>query len=374
MPRSPAPPPVRSAVMASLRRSLRRRRSGPVAFVFSGGGNLGALQIGMLRALMERGVLPDLIVGCSVGAINGAALAHDPSPAGIDRLVRLWHELDGGELMPSRWLPNAVGLARRGEAIHDNAGLRRSLKAVLGDRTFEDLAVPFQCVATDVASVSETWFSSGQLVEPILASAALPAVYPAVEINGVRYLDGAIVDDVPMSRAVELGATTVYVLQVGAFSRPRPEPRRPLDVAVQSYWIARHHRFKRQLAAMPPGVTVHVLPTGATPVMRYNDFTRSGELIAVAHAASSTYLDGLDTAGGPVRNDQPVLDAEPVDEIAVGDARDRSDAVDPVVPLDRVAAAVGGLPVTRWARAPFARAPLALASLGRLRQQNGRDE
>jgi NTE family protein len=144
------------------------------------------------------------------------------------------------------------------------------------------------------------WFGSGPLIEPILASAALPAVYPAVEIDGVRYLDGAIVDDVPVGRAVELGARTIYVLQVGAFSRPRPEPRRPLDVAIQSYWIARHHRFKRELAAVPPEVTVHLLPTGQTPAMRYNDFTRSAELIALSYAASSDYL-----AGRPARPELP---------------------------------------------------------------------
>jgi NTE family protein len=281
-------------------RRWTRRRPGPVAFVLSGGGNLGALQIGMLRALAERDIRPDLVVGCSVGAINGAALAEHPSPAGIERLERLWRELDGKELMPSKLLPNAVALARRGEAIHANDGLRRALEAQLTARTFEELTVPFQCVATDVAGIREVWFGSGPLIEPILASAALPAVYPAVEIDGVRYLDGAILADVPMSRAVELGARTLYVLQVGGFSRPRPEPRRPLDVAVQSYWLARHYRFKLELEAMPPHVDVHLLPTGQTPRTRYNDFTRSAELIALAHEAASDYLDG-----GPARPPLP---------------------------------------------------------------------
>ena len=194
--------------------------------------------------------------------------------------------------MPAGWLPNTVAIARRGEAIHENHGLRRHLEQSLTARTFEELAVPFQCVATDLVGVREVWFRSGPLIEPILASAALPAVYPAVEIDGVRYLDGGIVDDVPMSRAVELGARTLYVLQVGLFSRPRPEPKRPLDVAVQAYWIARHHRFKRELAAMPPDIELHLLPTGQTPSMRYNDFTRTSELISLAYEASSAYLAG----------------------------------------------------------------------------------
>jgi NTE family protein len=286
--------------MANLRGLLKgwaNRRDGrhpkrPVGFVLSGGGNLGALQIGMVRALLEHDIRPDLIVGCSVGAINGAGLAEDPTLAGALRLERLWRALDGKELMPAGWLPNTVAIARRGEAIHENHGLRRHLEQSLTARTFEELAVPFQCVATDVVGVREVWFRSGPLIEPILASAALPAVYPAVEIDGVRYLDGGIVDDVPMSRAVELGAQTLYVLQVGLFSRPRPEPKRPLDVAVQAYWIARHHRFKRELAVMPPDIELHLLPTGQTPSMRYNDFTRTSELISLAYEASSAYLAG----------------------------------------------------------------------------------
>ena len=270
----------------------RKRRPGPVAFVLSGGGNLGALQIGMLRALAERDLRPDLILGCSVGAINGAALAEDPTLAGVARMERLWRELDGAELMPGGLLPGAVALARKGEAIHGNGGLRRALETHLRSRRFEDLVIPFQCVATDVLGVRETWFTSGPLIDPILASCAIPAVYPAVEIDGVRYLDGAIVDEVPMARAVELGAHTLYVLQVSAFSRPRPVPRRPLDVAIQSFWLARHHRFKRELAAMPASVDVHLLPTGPAPEIRYNDFTRVAEMIDLAYGASSDYLAG----------------------------------------------------------------------------------
>jgi NTE family protein len=311
--------------MAIMARWRRRRERGPVAFVLSGGGNLGALQIGMIRALAERGIRPDLILGCSVGAINGAGLAEDPAPAGVGRLERLWRDLDGKQLMPSGVLPPAVALARKGEAISDNAGLRRELEERLTARTFEELAVPFQCVATDVIGVREVWFTSGPLIDPILASAALPAVYPSVVIDGVRYLDGAIVDDVPVGRAVELGARTIYVLQVSGFARPRPEPRRPLDVAIQSYWIARHHRFKRELEAVPPEVEVHLLPTGQTPTMRYNDFTRSAELMSLAYEASSDYL-----AGRPAR---PALPEGPADPSAVaGEAPSGDGADDEAVP------------------------------------------
>jgi NTE family protein len=242
--------------------------------------------------------------------MNGAAYAQRPTVTGVASIEELWRTLDGKDLMPSGWLPGAVALARKGESLHGNEGVRRALESVLDVSSFEDLQVPFQCVATDVAAARERWFDSGPLLEPILASSALPAIYPAVEIDGARYLDGAIVNDVPISRAVECGAKTIYVLHCGSFDRPRPDPKRPLDVAVQAYWIARRHRFKRDLATLPRGVDAVVLPTGQPPLMRFNDFTRSAELISAAYRATTIFLDGgVDGEGGEmvpqVQSDAP---------------------------------------------------------------------
>jgi NTE family protein len=291
-------------------RDLLRRRSGPVAAVLSGGGNHGAVQVGMLKAMADHGIQPDLVLGCSIGALNGAAYAQEPTPEGIERLDRLWRGLGEAGILPSSWW-STFAAARRGEAIHTNDRLRGLLEGLLQVERFEDLPVRYQCVATDVIGVREVWFASGPLVDPILASAALPGILPAVEIDGVRYLDGAIVNDVPISRAVALGATTIYVLHCGTIDRPRPEPRRPIDVAVQAYWVARHHRFKRDLETLPPGIEAIVLPTGATPTLRYNDFTRSGELLDGAYEASDRFLDGETDDAAPLpTGDRPVGAAE----------------------------------------------------------------
>ena len=286
--------------------ALRDRlpRWGKVAFVLSGGGNLGAIQVGMLRALVERGIRADLVLGCSVGALNGAAYAADPTPEGIRRLEELWMSIDDDEVMPSGWLPPSVMLARRRASVHDNAGLRAVIREALGVDRFEALRVPFQCVATAVEPAAEAWFQTGPLVDPILASAALPGIFPLVQIGDTRYMDGAVVNDVPVTRAHELGARTIYVLHVGTLDRPWLDPKRPFDVIVQAYWIARRHRYHEDLAALPPRVKVVVLPVGSPPRLKYNDFSHSHELITQAFAATAAHLDAL--RGRGFRGDDPM--------------------------------------------------------------------
>lgn len=279
--------------MAALSELTRRdgvRRKPRVAFVLSGGGNLGAIQVGMLRALVEQGVRPDVVLGCSVGALNGAGFAADPTAGGVERLREHWLH-SSSDLMPSSRIPPAVQLVRKGASLHSNDGLRRSLRALLGESdTFESLAVTFECVAADVEEAMERWFNEGDLVEPILASAALPAVYPPVVIDGVRYIDGGVIDNVPIARAVELGCRTIYVLHVGPHGRPDLELRRPLDGALLAYWIARNSRFARDLASLPPRVEAVVLPPGQRPEIRFDDFSRTDELIDRGYEQSTAFL------------------------------------------------------------------------------------
>ena len=274
-------------------RDLLRRRPRRTAFVLSGGGNLGALQVGMARALFERRIEPDLVLGCSVGAVNGAAIAADPSLAMVGRMQEMWRGLGEENVMPAGLFP-AVQLARKGVSIHDNVGLRRVIESVLPGKHFDDLVVPFQCVATALVEGTETWFEHGPVVDPIVASSAIPAVYPPVTIDGVQYLDGAIVNDVPVSRAVALGCDRIFVLHVGAWDRPRPEPKRPIDMATYAYWLARRSRFQRDLASIPSNIEVLVLPPGSTPVIKYNDFGHSDEMITTAYQATAAFLDAAD--------------------------------------------------------------------------------
>ena len=269
----------------------RGRRTSLTAFVLGGGGNLGAVQVGMVRALLHRGVHPDMVLGCSVGALNGAAIAGDPTVAGVERLAETWRTLRSDSLFPTAGLGSVMGLLRRGRyALGKNDGLRRLIEEVASFTTFEEATVPLHVVATSLATGAERWFHSGPILEPILASAALPAVFPPVEIDGELHVDGAVVDNVPIARAVELGAERIYVCHVGNFQRARPQPKRPIDVLLQSFSIARNHRFSSEAARGWTGVELVVLPAVDPGTIGRADFRRTSELIDLGFESALTVL------------------------------------------------------------------------------------
>lgn len=235
------------------------------AFVLGGGGVLGAVEVGMLRALLERDIVPDLVLGTSVGALNGAMVARQPELAVVERLTELWaataRSRDVYGDRPLRTVRRAV---TSGTHIYSSAPLRQRLEEELGDTTFEDLPVRLGVCAASIERAAEHWFTSGPLVPAILASAAVPGLLPPAEIDGEHFLDGGLVNSVPVGRAVELGATRVFVLQVGRIDRPLKPPTRPWEVARVSFEVARRHRFMRDMATIPEGVEAHVLPAAGT--------------------------------------------------------------------------------------------------------------
>jgi NTE family protein len=285
---------------------VSRVGAGGTAFVLGGGGVLGAVQVGMLRALVEFGVRPDLVLGTSVGALNGAVLAALPVDDVADRLDALWRSPDARALFAAGALGRLRELARSGVAAHSAAPLRRALTAVLGERRIEDLPVRFTCCAARIEDAAEHWFDRGPVVDAVLASAAVPGLLPPAVVEGRHYLDGGLVNSVPLGRAVELGADRVFVLQVGRIDQPLRPPRRPWEVALVALEIARRHRYARDLASVPPGVEVHVLPTGAGGAPRwdsraawhYRDVAAAGDRIGAAHLASLAYLRARVSAGG----------------------------------------------------------------------------
>lgn len=259
----------------------------------------------MLRGLFEREIVPELVVGTSIGALNGAAVAAAPRLSTVDRLQEVWTTLDKTEVFSGSVFSGAANLVRTRTSLHSNQPLRRLIESMLPAKTFDDLEIPFQCVAASIERAAEHWFHEGPLVDAILASCAVPGILPAVKLNGEHFMDGGVVNSIPIGRAVELGATEIFVLHVGRIERPLTSPRNPWQVAMVAFEVARRHRFARDMASLPPGVTAHVLPSGGIAPARYDSF---GELryrnfrsvarhIQLAHRATRDYLDHRELSG-----------------------------------------------------------------------------
>jgi NTE family protein len=280
--------------------------TGGTAIVLGGGGVLGAVQVGMLRALEEAGVRPDLVVGTSIGALNGAVLAALPPDEVADRLDTLWRSPDAQAVFAAGTVRQLRELARSGVAAHSSAPLRRTLTAVLGDRRIENLPVRFSCCAARIEDAAEHWFGHGLVVDAVLASAAVPGLLPPAVVDGQHYFDGGLVNSIPLGRAVELGADRIFVLHVGRVDQPLRPPRRPWEVALVAFEIARRHRYARDLASVGDDVEVHVLPAGegAAPrwdsraALRYRDAAAASNRITAAHRASAEYLRARLGTGG----------------------------------------------------------------------------
>jgi NTE family protein len=265
-----------------------------IAFVLGGGGMLGAVEVGMLRALVEAGIRPDLVLGSSIGAINGAAAAGSYNAATIDQLTQMWERLGRGSVFAEGLAGRLVTLARSGTHLHGNEGLRALLEEHAQGRHIEDLEIPFACVAACIETAGAHWFDQGPVVDAVLASSAVPGLLPPVKVDGRHYLDGGLVHSIPVGRALAQGATEVYVLQVGRIERPLQVPRRPWEVGTVAFEIARRHRFAEEMAALPEGIDVVVLPSGlqSAPLanVRYRSTSLVGARIDAAYRASAELL------------------------------------------------------------------------------------
>ncbi|QKE83032.1 patatin-like phospholipase family protein [Arthrobacter sp. NEB 688] len=270
---------------------------GLTAFVLGGGGVLGATQVGMVRALAEAGVVPDLVLGTSIGALNGAFVAADPTPAGAARLAEVWEAVVREGVFVENPVRQAARAARSRTHLLSNAPLRHVIDAYLPVSTFEELAVPFQCVAARIEDSSAAWFDTGGLTWPVVASCSVPGLFPPVVIDGWSHLDGGLVHSIPVGRALALGATRVFVLQVGRVEQPLAPPRRPWEVGTVAFEIARRHRYVHEMASVPPEVETHVLPSGAASTpnvsLREARSSRMRERERQAYEASAEYLAGL---------------------------------------------------------------------------------
>ncbi len=265
------------------------------ALVLSGGANLGAAQVGMLAALQDAGVRPDLVVGTSVGALNGAWVAAD---APLDELGDLWRALRRGDVFPAHPLRGLLGFAGRSDHLVSDRGLRRLLHEHLRFERLEDAPVPFHVLATDVLTGLGVLFSEGPAIEAVLASAAIPGVLPPIPIEGRSYMDGGVVNNTPISHAVDLGADTIWVLATGYSCALQQPPRAALGVALHAVTLMIHQRLSLDIERYTDKVDLRVVPPLCPISVAPTDFSQADDLIrrAYRHTAdwlAATHADGI---------------------------------------------------------------------------------
>jgi NTE family protein len=266
------------------------------AFVLSGGGSLGAVQVGMLQALAGRDVEPDLLVGTSAGALNAAYVAgHGMTASALDDLTAIWVGLrrrDVFPMQPSRLSAAALG---RASSLCPDGPLRRLVREHIAFDRLEGAAIPVHVVTTDVRSGEEVVLSTGDPVDAILASAAIPAVFPSVRICDRDLIDGGVADNAAVSQAVALGAEVIYVLPTGYACALEEAPSSPLGSALQALTLLIEQRLILEVAHFAADVDIRVLPPLCPLSVSAVDFRHGALLVDRARAATERWLD----EGGP---------------------------------------------------------------------------
>jgi len=294
------PEPADEAVMGTKLPFPAGRRVGSAedparprtAFVLSGGGNQGVSQVGMLRALLERGILPDVVIGTSAGALNGAAVAYAPNLTGVAQLAAVWEQLQADHVFPGGRIHRAWNIVRRGTHLFGNEGLAALIHHSTPARSFSDLEVPLRVIATDLDTGEEVVLARGPLKPALLASAALPGVFPIVTHGGRRLVDGGVVNNVPLWHALSGPVDRIFVLNVSSGVGDHAV-RSPLDVVMTSFMHARNQRYELERRHAIERIEVVDLPRPRDTRDLF-DFSGAHDLIETAYELSMEKLDAYE--------------------------------------------------------------------------------
>jgi NTE family protein len=286
--------------MADAKPLAAQERKPKTALVFAGGGSFGAVQVGMLRALVAHGVKPDMVVGSSVGAMNGAYYAGAPNQEGVARLAAIWRSLRRRDVFPVT--PQALlGFLRRRDFLLGSHGLYRLVHEHLPYRNLQDAKVPLHVVATDLLSGASVVLSEGEAATAIVASTAIPAAFAPVKCNGRYLADGAIASCTPVRVAVAQGATRLIVLPTGyACAREMP-PQGAVANALHALTLLISRQVKAELESLDETIDFHVAPPLCPLMGSPYDFSQTSELIERSAQRTQEWL----AEGGLERREIP---------------------------------------------------------------------
>jgi NTE family protein len=270
------------------------RESKKTAFVLSGGASLGAIQAGMLRAVYERGIRPDLIVGTSVGAVNGAFVASRPqTPRTARDLAEIWRAIGRGDVFPLNPLTGFLGFFGARDHLVPDSGLRGLLEDHLEFERLQEAPIELHVIATDVLSGAEERLSRGNARDAVMASAAIPGVFPPVVWHDRELVDGGVANNAPISHALEMGATKIYVLPTGTACDLDEPPRGALGMLLHSMNLLVMRRLLVEIELLRDRAELIVLPPPCPLRVSSMDFGHADELIRDGHESAAGHLDAV---------------------------------------------------------------------------------
>lgn len=262
----------------------------PVALVLSGGASLGAIQVGMVKALAQVGLEPDLVVGTSVGSLNGAVVAEHPTMAGAaTALEQVWRSLRRQDVFPGGPAAQVLSALRNGH-LHPPSGLQRIMLRALRSRSFEQLERPLTVVASEVLTSHVRWFTDGPLLPRLQAATAIPGVFPPVELDGLPYWDAGSVANVPLRAAVEQGAASLVVLDTGDICHRETVPRALPEALLSASMTAMRQRVLLEAPATAERMPVLYLPRPCPVGRSLLDLDGSAELIEPTRTLVAEFL------------------------------------------------------------------------------------
>lgn len=245
----------------------------------------------MLQALVEAGIVPDLVVGASVGAINAVHFAAVPDADGVDRLAQIWRRIGRGDVFPVSVTRSIRALLGGSNSLVSPNGLRRLLEEHLPCRALEATVIPVHVVATDFVSGAEVVFARGSAVDAVLASTAIPAVFPPVALGGRSLVDGGIANNTPVTTAVQLGARRIIVLPTGFSCHADPVPRSAIGVALHALNLMIARQLVSDVQRLRGEVSLHVIPPLCPLTHSAYDFSGTDELIERAAKSTRSWLE-----------------------------------------------------------------------------------
>lgn len=262
---------------------------GKTALVLAGGGSFGAIQVGMLRSLARFGISADMVVGSSVGALNGAYYAGSPTSEGVQQLETIWRGLRRSDVFPLTWR-TMVGFLRRRDFLIASDAIQQLVDRHLPYRNLEDASIPAYIVATDILSGDTVVLSEGSAAQAILASVAIPAAFAPVQFNNLYLADGAVSSNTPIKVAVDRGAQRLIVLPTGfACALDRP-PLGAVANALHALTLLIARQLMTELQGLDDSIDYFVVPPLCPLVGTPYDFSRTSELIEEAAASTDAWL------------------------------------------------------------------------------------